>query len=243
MAWQPFSLHFRQIYDGGYRYLDRTGEFMVLAETQFNLIPGETKVTGAKLERPEELISISVDSREIAIRQDFPADKGNSFLETTLIIVRLVEEFFAPVAIRSNGFASHLYWPLSTAEKTLAASVNIGGSFHVELGKNIGMVPLENEMNCLFKSGSKELRVHVHPVSIETSTIQRRTPGLRDNKKERERIARLNQKADRLPSDLQQGIMLASDLQQKEPPPTDLEEHFAEMLAYESRLADIITIK
>ncbi len=43
MAWQPFSLHFRQILDGAYRYLDKTGEFMVVAENEFNLIPGEPK--------------------------------------------------------------------------------------------------------------------------------------------------------------------------------------------------------
>jgi hypothetical protein len=243
MAWQPFSLHFRRIFDGGYRYLDKTGEFMVAAEGEYDLVPGEIQVTGAKLERPEDSISISVDSKEMIIRQDFPGDNGKKFLETSLIVVQLVEKFFAPVGIRSNGFASHLYWPFPTAEKTLAASVSIGGSFHLELGKKIGMVPIENELNCLFQSGSKELRVHVHPVAIESAIIQRRTPGLRDSKKQKELIARMNRKAERLPGDLQQGIMMALDLQQKEPPPENLKQHFAEVLEYQSKLVDIITIK
>src|SRR5207245_2646356 len=83
----------------------------------------------------------------------------------------------------------------------------------------------------------KELRVHVHPVAVETAIIQRRTPGLRDSKKQKELIARMNRKAERLPGDLQQGVMMALDLQQKEPPPEDLKQHFAELLESESKLA------
>lgn len=243
MAWQPFSLHFRQIFDGGYRYLDKTGDFMVVAENEFEFVPTDIQVTGAKLEKPEDSIAITIDSKQIIMTQDFPGDQGKKFLETTILIVQLVEKFFAPVAIRSNGFASNIYWPLPTAEKTLAASVNIGGTFHLELGKTLGMVPIENEVNCLYQSGSKELRVHVHPVSIESAIVQRRTPGLRDSKQQKERIARMNQKAERLPGGLQQGMMMALDLQQKEPPPNDLEQHFAELLAQDSKLRDLITIK
>jgi hypothetical protein len=216
---------------------------MVAAETEHDLVPGDIQVTGAKLEKPEDSIFISVDSKEIGVRQDFPADRGDTFLETTLVIVQLVEKFFVPLGIASNGFASHLYWPLPTPEKALAASVNIGGKFHLELGEMLGMVPTENDINCVFQSGSKELRVHVHPVSVQTTTIQRLAPGLRDRKKEKERVARMNRKAERLPGDLQQGLMLALDLQQKDPPPDDLKEHFAELLAYQEKVAHIITVK
>jgi hypothetical protein len=243
MAWQPFNLHFRQIFDGGYRYLDRTGDFMVAAENEHNLVPGDMQVTGAKLEKPEDSIFIAVDSKEIKVRQDFPGDGGKKFLETTLVVVQLVQKFFAPLSVRSNGFASDLYWPLPTAEKALAASVNVGGNFHLELGKMLEMVPIENDVNCLFQSGSKELRVHIHPVSVQATTIQRLAPGLRDSKKQKERIARMNQKAARLPGDLQQGLMLTLDLQHKEPPPDDLKEHFAELRVYEERVADMIAVK
>jgi hypothetical protein len=243
MAWQPFSFHFRQRFDGGYRYLDRTGDFMVAAETEYDLVPGDIQVTGAKLEKPEDSVFIAVDSTEIRVRQDFPGDRGETFLETTLVIVELVRKFFEPLGIRSNGFASHLYWPLPTPEKALAASVNIGGKFPIELGEMLGMVPTENDINCVFQSGSKELRVHIHPVSVQTTSIQWLVPGLRDSKKQRDRIARMNRKAERLPGDLQQGLMLTLDLQQKEPPPDDLEEHFAELLAHEEKVADIITVK
>jgi hypothetical protein len=77
MAWQPLNLHFRQIFDGGYRYLDRTGDFMVAAESEHDLVPGEIQVTGAKLEKPEDSISIAVNSKEIRAQQDFPSDGGS----------------------------------------------------------------------------------------------------------------------------------------------------------------------
>ena len=244
MAWEPFSLHFRQILDGGYRYLDKTGEFMIVAENEFNLVPAEIQVTGAKLEKPEDSISISVDTRQITLAQNFPADHGEIFLETTKLIVGLVEKFFSPIGTLSNGFQSNSYWPVGNAEKALAASVNIGGAFHSDLGKSIGMVPIENDVNCLFQSGSKELRVHIQPVAIERTPMRRQTSALRDTKQQKARIARINQRADRLPTIPEQGIMMALDLQEKEPPRQgDLQAHFLELLAQEVKLKDIIAIK
>ena len=61
MTWQTFSLHFKQTYEGGYRYLDRCGEFMIEAVERLDFIPGDIKPTGAKLEIPEKGIVANVD--------------------------------------------------------------------------------------------------------------------------------------------------------------------------------------
>lgn len=40
MSWQTLSLHFKQQYDGAFRYLDRCGEFMLAAVDEMNFLPG-----------------------------------------------------------------------------------------------------------------------------------------------------------------------------------------------------------
>lgn len=67
MAWQPFSNHFRQTYEHGYRYLDLCGEFMVRAVTELDFMPGDIQVIGAKLEKPEAGIRASVDANQLVV--------------------------------------------------------------------------------------------------------------------------------------------------------------------------------
>jgi hypothetical protein len=55
MPWKTLSLHFKQTYDGGYRYLDKCGEFMLAAAEALNVIPGDIKPSGAKMEIPEKV--------------------------------------------------------------------------------------------------------------------------------------------------------------------------------------------
>ena len=57
MSWQTLSFHFKQQYDGAFRYLDRCGEFMLAAVEQMNFLPGDPKPIGAKLEIPERGLS------------------------------------------------------------------------------------------------------------------------------------------------------------------------------------------
>ena len=53
MSWQTLSFHFKQVYEEGYRYLDKCGEFMVRAVDQMDFVPGEIQITSAQLQKPE----------------------------------------------------------------------------------------------------------------------------------------------------------------------------------------------
>ncbi len=53
VPWQPFSFHFKQVYNEEYRYLDKCGEFMIQAIKKLDFVAGEAQVIGAKLEKPE----------------------------------------------------------------------------------------------------------------------------------------------------------------------------------------------
>src|SRR6266699_6393123 len=105
MAWQTLSLHFKQTYEGGYRYLDKCGEFMLAATDKMNVIPGEPKPTGAKLEIPEEGVNITCDSSNLAIAQELPIGDQSYFINLCVDFAELVATHFQPREIISNGFA------------------------------------------------------------------------------------------------------------------------------------------
>src|SRR5437667_9151655 len=102
VPWQPFSFHFKQIYDEGYRYLDKCGEFMIEAINKLDFIPGEVQVIGAKLEKPELGIKASVDSNELTLVQEQPTD-GKEFFVACEDLSRLANELFQPKRVWSNG--------------------------------------------------------------------------------------------------------------------------------------------
>jgi hypothetical protein len=49
MSWESFSLHFKQVFDGGYKYLDSCGSLMLLAEERLGLMTEDVKPSGCKM--------------------------------------------------------------------------------------------------------------------------------------------------------------------------------------------------
>ena len=125
MPWQPFSFHFKQVYNEGYRYLDRCGEFMIRAMNTLDLIPGEIQVVGAKLGKPEIGIKAAIDSNELSILQESPGD-GKEFFGVCEGLSALAIELFEPHGVWSNGFAYKAYWPFTSPEAALKGSLSIG---------------------------------------------------------------------------------------------------------------------
>jgi len=80
MAWQTLSLHFKQTYEGGYRYLDKCGEFMIAASDKLKFIPGDAKPTGAKMEIPEYGVNMACDANSLAVSQELPPEDDEFFV-------------------------------------------------------------------------------------------------------------------------------------------------------------------
>jgi hypothetical protein len=226
MNWEPFSLHFKQIYDGGHRYLDRCGELMVAAEEKLNLMPDEAKPTGCKMSLPESGFTVVLDPVELAVTQEFCRDDGVEFIGLCQSMADLVREIFQPRHVESNGFASKAYCPFATSERAMAASLHLGNGLAADLSRVVDMPASQGNFDCHFEAGSLDLHVQVHPVTFQSMTVQRYTPAPRATATQRRRLERLNQKADRLNTSLQHGIMMEIDLIEFNPPAQPLAKHF-----------------
>ncbi len=238
MPWQPFSFHFKQIYDEGYRYLDKCGEFMIEAINKLDFVPGDVQVIGAKLEKPELGIKASVDSNELTLAQEQPTD-GKEFFEACEGLSRLANELFQPKRVWSNGFAYRAYWPFTSPEAALKGSLSLGGKYQTELEKTFGMVASHKQLDYHFAAGSYELTINIQPVTFERVAIARYNPDFRASAQRRKWIDRQNKRADRVKAGVAHAVMLLLDLVEHEPPADSLQKHFERLLSAKSIANDI----
>jgi hypothetical protein len=240
VKWQPFTLEFRQPLEGGYRYLDRCGEFMFQAENRFHFMPGETKVTGANLEMPEEGMTATVSPQELTVHQEYALDDGKLFFSTSEALSNLLREIFQPSRIPQNTFGSKTYCPMDSADGALEATLGLGDKYQTEFGKLIGMSPSYKSVDYSFSSGNRLLHVMVRAVTFNTITTQRVTAGFHASNEQVRRAERLNKKADRIGKDLKYGLLLELDLTEVDPPEGKLLALFSDLKKLEDRIKSIL---
>jgi hypothetical protein len=236
MAWRTFSLHFRQVYDGGWRYLDKCGEFMLAATREMDFMPREAKPTGAMMGIPEKGISVALDASEMVVTQEQPEDAVESFQQICMGLDSLANKFFSPTAIVTNGLASKSIWPMPSTDAALASTLKLGDTMHADLAKVVGMVPAHTKVDCNFSSGSMELHVVVQAVTFERVSVSHHTAGFQASASKKRRAERLNKAAEHYDPTLHDGLMLEVDLIEIGPPKTSLENHFRELRRHSEAL-------
>lgn len=229
MSWRTLSLHFKQQYDGGYRYLDRCGEFMLDAVDRMGFMPGDIKPTGAKLEIPEKGLSAGLDAVELVASQDMPGSDDEFFVRTCIGLAELANQHFQPKRIIRNGWACKSFWPFTNAEQLLAATLKFDGNEHAELGKLLGMIPAHKQLDFNFRSGSFDFHVHLHAVTFEKVSVSRHNPSFKASADQKQRVERLNRFADRINEPLSHAMLLELDLMEVDPPKSALEMQYAEL--------------
>lgn len=243
MAWELFSLHFKQVFEGGYRYLDRCGDFMLAAEQNLGFLPDDTKPIGAKMSIPEEGISASLDTRELAVSQEFCADDGETFFPICQQLAKLFQDSFTPKTVESNGFASKSMWQLGSAAEALKTSLRMGDALHDELAKLIEMPALQKRLDLHFTAGSYDLHVLLQPVTFQNITLQKHNIGPRLTESQKRRIERLNKRSGKVKFDLSHALMLELDLIEFTPPQGSLQRHFEELRKKEQVLRKRFEVK
>jgi hypothetical protein len=229
MSWKTFSLHFKQTFEGGYRYLDRCGEFMLEAVEKLDFISSETKATGAKMEKPEKGIVATIDTLELVVRQDLPEDGGQNFFKSCEQLAELAARHFSPKRIQKNGFAEKLYWPTTSPQAALKASLTLGDEFHNSLAKSIGMIPSRKGWDCHFSSGSMDFHIIVQPVTFEKVTLHKHTADFQASRQQVQRVERLNANTRRFTQDFSHALSVDLDLVEFDPPEQSLRRQFDEL--------------
>jgi hypothetical protein len=203
---------------------------MIHAENDFSCIPTEARPTGGKLEIPELGIGILVDSAELSVSQEFPTDDGQQFFEIVEGLTNLAAEHFQPNGIHSNGFAHESFMPMGSISAALKESLELGGDFHSDLSKAIGMPAAFKTLDYNFISGKLELHFTLSPVTFEKRTSTKYAAGLRASQTQQKNVERKNVKSVRANLATDHALLLMSDLIESDPPDGSLPVHFQKLM-------------
>lgn len=229
MSWIPFVLNFKQVYDGGYLYLDRCGQLMMAAEELLHLMPEDVNPNGCKMALPESGITVALGTMELVVTQECCTDEGAEFINLCQVMSKLVCEMFEPRHVESNGFASKTHWATGTSDAALAASLKMAKGLAADLAREVDMPAQRENIDCHFAAGSMDLHFQIHPVTFHSLTVQKYNAAPLSTASHRRRLDRLNRRADRMDTSLRQGIMMELDLIEFDPPIATLEKHFEQL--------------
>ena len=244
MDWQPLNLYFRQTYDGGYRYLDRCGEFMLSANEQLDCVPEETKPTGAQMQIPEKATKINVDAVDLWVAQELPNMAGTFFADTVKTLSDLYHKHFNPSAVIRDGFAIRFYCPFQSEDSMLQVGRALGDSFNNSLARHIGMKSDYKKLDYYFVSGMKEFRVYIEPATFEKQNFPVQNPGFRALRKQKEYIERQNQLASKVDMKAPHAMTMLLDLKEHEPPAVKtLRNHYEDLLTKAEALKQFVQPK
>lgn len=229
MEWKTLSLHYKETYDGGHRYLDQCGQIMVWAEDNLDLIPEEASPAGCKMVLPEQSIMVGINGTELTVTQELDiTDDGDTFLNICKSMKNIISEVISPRSTQSNGFAIKNLWPFSTIDAARTASLTLAEGYSKELSSDMEMPACEEHIDCHFSAGKSDLHIQMFPATLRKSTSQTQTPGVLATPAQKLRAKRLNHKAenDKKIEFASSAIMLILDLIEFEPPENSFDRHF-----------------
>ena len=240
MSFTRHALFFKQDFEGGYRYLDRCGEFLVLAQEHYGLIPtGDQTPSGGMMEAPDIGVKVEANATFIRITQELPGNDVGVFVKYAEEISFLYRKLFSPIAIEKNNVALTTYLPFPTFEKACNASLKWGTNADSQenLGRTIGMPALSKATEYVYSSGSKRLTFKVRPVTFDNIRINRRNAGGQASKFQKQAIERQNKGAERmLKGDFLHALYLELELSEEYPPQNAFSNLFAEIIEKETIL-------
>lgn len=238
------SFHFRQNIDGGYRYLDKCGEFLAVAEKEFDLIPDEANPQGGVMSHPELGIKVHISATEIQVIQEYPPNDakdlndGKDFLDICLQVSSLFFELFKPRSVHRNGFDAHLFYPFVSIKDSFKKSLTYCGEYEKMLAKMFDMVPNYKNLEYSLTSGSRELVFKIKNISLENISSSILPVPARASKKQIQKFSRREKEIEKFAKiDKPYGLLFVLDLMEVDPPIQDqtenLKDHFTELMEKE----------
>ena len=230
MSWTHFARRYVLQFEGGYRYLDHCGEFMAEAEEALDLIPSEdAKPTGARLEKPEAGITVTLDANQLAAVQEFGGEADEPFVALCEPLAALAIKHIEPRALRSQMFRLLSFMPMGSVEEAMRYVLQVGNEHQTELGRALQMTPSHKKIDYVFTSGNVDVNVVLSATTFESVTERRLAAGVRASAWQKKRIERVNHAADRLQLPTKHVAMLEIGATEYDPPAGNLPELFGRL--------------
>jgi len=232
IVWQPFTLQFKQSYDGAYGYLDHCGDFVSRLRESFGFYATETILTGCSLELPEERMFLTANSNELSLNCEAPKD-DRFFLDVAEFASKTAVEIFHPFEVFRNSLVLRVFKSEATLEKANDFSLSVFGNEYAELADTLSLQPSTKEIKIGFKSGSYEFDIQSQSVVLSVNGRNITVPQNRISKAQHAYVDKVREVTNKRVFEPGYGVMLTLELSEKEPPPTSLAAHLKLLRDYQ----------
>jgi hypothetical protein len=238
MPFRRFVFAFRQDFLGGYRYLDHCGEFLARASAEKMMLPtGDQLPSGGNMEKPEIGLRLEFNSDFLRVSHELPGDDVETFIQHAEYFSRLYRELFSPLGVERNGVALNSFLPFADVKQAERESLAWNMSFHDTVSKTLGMVAEAHTSEFRLASGSRHLRVKIHPATFETVQTIRKNAGSTALPRKQQAIQRQNAGVRRaLEESLQHALCVDLDLTEDAPPESSIRPLVEELLEKQARV-------
>lgn len=219
MNWSNFHRRYQLRFEGGYRYLDCCGAFMLEAEETLDLLPSEgPKPTGARMEKPEQGVVVTLDASQLNIVEELSAQGHDLFLSLAVNVGELAVRHIEPRLVSNRMFRMSSFLPVETLGQALRYTAEVDGQHQLNWSEKIGMSASHKKIDYVFSSGSLDVNVVLSAMTFEAVTIQHLAAGVRASEKQQRRAERFNIRAENLRVPAHHAVMLDVGITEFDPP-------------------------
>lgn len=219
MSWSDFHRRYQLRFEGGYRYLDCCGAFMLDAEETLDLLPSEEpKPTGARMEKPEQGVVVTLDASQLNIVEELSGQGDDVFLPMAVKVGELAVRHIEPRLVFNRMFRASSFLPTKTLEQALRYTVEVDRTHQSNWAEMIGMSASHKRIDYAFSSGSLDVNVVLSATTFEAVTLKRSAAGLRASEKQKRRAERFNIRAEKLQVPANHVVMLDVGITEFDPP-------------------------
>jgi hypothetical protein len=171
------QIQFEQVFDGGYRYLDRCGEFMETVRKELNFMHVSVNPAGCDMESTDSSIRLQASIDHVLVTSTEP-NRGPALVKVADFSCITAARLFQPFNVEHNRVTLSSVITTNTLEESFGLSVSLFPSLSAELSGFLDLPPLNQDLNVAFESGSHRVHVHLYPVAVDVTSQERRLPAL-----------------------------------------------------------------
>lgn len=173
---EQYQLHFDQVYDGAYRYLDRCGEFMAKVRETVGFTPLSASPNNCTMELVEHGLQLR-GSVEMILLVCTQPENADEWIRSAEYCSKQAIELFEPLSIVHNQIISRSIWRTKSLEDSYKLSLAVPKQSLLDrFADLLQMTPLNQECFFSFQSGTHRAHVRVQPISITIAAAERKLP-------------------------------------------------------------------
>ncbi|HEV3208973.1 MAG TPA: hypothetical protein VGY91_01805 [Chthoniobacterales bacterium] len=169
------QIQFEQRFDGGYRFFDKSGEFVTALREEFGFMLLSVNLTGRDMESPDTSLRLHISADRLLVVSMEP-EKQNDLVRVVDFASKMAIRLFLPFVVEYNQLALSSLEQTPSLQASFSRSIELLPTTIQDLSKLLNLPALNQDFTLSFESGTLRVHVRVQPAVRNISLSERRLP-------------------------------------------------------------------